>query len=261
MMEHAEDVAMQVMARTQELGGAVSGEHGIGITKISFLDPKQMENLREFKMRVDPRDLFNPGKLVTRNLPVRPFTFSFNRLIADIRESGLPDKECLIRLLSQVQTCTRCGKCKQVCPMVYPERSFQYNPRNKNIILGALTEAILLFAGHHGASFAGTARRTAPSRGALHGLRPLHLGVPGEDRIVGSGAELPGLREARGTGRASHQVAGAQRALFRSFGPRARLCQNGGPRSERDESVPVKKEEKTVERCVLFRQRARVSAW
>lgn len=142
MMEHAEDVAMQVMAKTQELDGAVSGEHGIGITKISFLDQKQMEELREFKMRVDPRDLLNPGKLVTRKLPVRPFTFSFNRLIADIRESGLPDKECLIHLLSQVQTCTRCGKCKQVCPMVYPERSFQYNPRNKNLILGALTEAI-----------------------------------------------------------------------------------------------------------------------
>jgi lysophospholipase L1-like esterase len=141
MIEHAEDVAMQVMAKTQELGGAVSGEHGIGITKITFLDQKQMEELREFKMRVDPRDLLNPGKLVTRKLPVRPFTFSFNRLIADIRESGLPDKECLIRLLEQVQVCTRCGKCKQVCPMVYPERSFQYNPRNKNMILGALISA------------------------------------------------------------------------------------------------------------------------
>ena len=142
MMEQAEDVAMQVMAKTQELDGAVSGEHGIGITKIAFLDQKQMEELREFKQRVDPRDLLNPGKLVTRKLPVRPFTFSFNRLIADIRESGLPDKECLIRLLEQVQICTRCGKCKQVCPMVYPERSFQYNPRNKNMILGALIEAI-----------------------------------------------------------------------------------------------------------------------
>ncbi|MBR3880116.1 MAG: FAD-binding oxidoreductase [Mailhella sp.] len=142
MMEQAEDVAMQVMAKSQELGGAVSGEHGIGITKIAFLDQKQMEALREFKQRVDPRDLLNPGKLVTRKLPVRPFTFSFNRLIADIRESGLQDKECLIRLLEQVQICTRCGKCKQVCPMVYPERSFQYNPRNKNMILGALIEAI-----------------------------------------------------------------------------------------------------------------------
>lgn len=142
MVEQAEEAAMHVMSRTQELGGVVSGEHGIGITKVAFLDSRQMEKLREFKQGVDPMDLLNPGKLVTRRLPVRPFTFSFNRLIADIRESGLPDKECLIRLLSNVQICTRCGKCKQVCPMVFPERSFQYNPRNKNMILGAIAEAI-----------------------------------------------------------------------------------------------------------------------
>jgi Fe-S oxidoreductase len=142
MMEAAEDTARQVMAKAQDLGGAVSGEHGIGITKIAFMDRNEMERLREFKMRVDPSDLFNPGKLVTPILPVRPFTFSFNRLIEDINQSGLPDKERLIRLLAQVQTCTRCGKCKIVCPMVYPEHSFQYNPRNKNMILGALTEAI-----------------------------------------------------------------------------------------------------------------------
>ncbi|MCQ2444152.1 MAG: FAD-binding oxidoreductase [Mailhella sp.] len=142
MMERAEDAAMQVMARTQDLGGVVSGEHGIGITKISFLDQRIVDRIREFKERVDPRDIFNPGKLVTKQLPVKPFTFSFNRLIQDISQSGLPDKEWFIRLLTMVQVCTRCGKCKHVCPMVYAERSFQYNPRNKNMILGALTEAI-----------------------------------------------------------------------------------------------------------------------
>ncbi|MGX8717974.1 MAG: FAD-binding and (Fe-S)-binding domain-containing protein [Desulfovibrio sp.] len=142
MMEEAEETARQVMAKTQEMGGAVSGEHGIGITKIAFMDSREMDRLREFKMRVDPSDIFNPGKLVTPILPVRPFTFSFNRLIDDINQSGLPDKERLTSLLAQVQTCTRCGKCKTVCPMVYPEHSFQYNPRNKNMILGALTEAI-----------------------------------------------------------------------------------------------------------------------
>ena len=142
MMEQAEEAAMQAMAMAQEMGGAVSGEHGIGITKISFLDKSKMDALREFKARVDPRDILNPGKLVQRQLPVRPFTFSFNRLIEDIRQSGLPDKERFIRLLSTVQTCTRCGKCKQVCPMVYPERSYQYHPRNKNMVLGAITEAI-----------------------------------------------------------------------------------------------------------------------
>ena len=142
MLEEAEEAAARVMAECQEMGGEVSGEHGIGITKISFFGPEKMEALRRFKERVDPRDVMNPAKLVQRELPVRPFTFSFNRLINDIRESGLPDKETLIGLLSAVQMCTRCGKCKLVCAMSYPERSMQYHPRNKNMVLGMLLEAV-----------------------------------------------------------------------------------------------------------------------
>lgn len=142
MMENAEEAVLRVMETAKEMGGAVSGEHGIGITKISFLEHEKIKALRSFKERVDPREILNPGKLVQRDLPVRPFTFSFNRLIEDIKQSGLDDKERFIELLSTVQACTRCGKCKQVCPMVYPERSYQYHPRNKNMILGAITEAI-----------------------------------------------------------------------------------------------------------------------
>lgn len=142
MLEIAEEAAMRVMAEAQEMGGAVSGEHGIGITKIAFLGKDKMDAIREFKMRVDPRDVFNPAKLTQRELPVRPFTFSFNRLIEDISQSGLPDKERLIHLLASVQMCTRCGKCKQVCPMMYPECSYHFHPRNKNMVLGAIIEAI-----------------------------------------------------------------------------------------------------------------------
>jgi len=142
MMEEAELVAKKVMTTAQEMGGEVSGEHGIGITKIAFLSKEKMDALREFKERVDPRDIMNPAKLVHRELPVKPFTFSFNRLINDIKESGLPDKDKLISLLSSIQACTRCGKCKHVCSMNYPERSMQYHPRNKNVILGMLLEAV-----------------------------------------------------------------------------------------------------------------------
>lgn len=142
MLEEAEEAAARVMAETQEMGGEVSGEHGIGITKIAFFSKEKMDALREFKERVDPRDVLNPAKLVYRELPVRPFTFSFNRLIGDIRESGLPGKEKLIELLTSVQACTRCGKCKLTCPMTYPERSMQYHPRNKNMVLGMLLEAV-----------------------------------------------------------------------------------------------------------------------
>ncbi len=142
MLEEAERVAARVMHTAQEMGGSVSGEHGIGITKIAFLSDNKIEALRDFKERVDPRDILNPAKLVQRELPVRPFTFSFNRLIHDISESGLPGKDQLIHLLGSVQNCTRCGKCKHVCPMTYPERSMQWHPRNKNMVLGMLLEAI-----------------------------------------------------------------------------------------------------------------------
>ena len=142
MLEEAEETAARIMAECQEMGGEVSGEHGIGITKIAFFGKDKMDALRAFKERVDPRDVMNPAKLVFRELPVRPFTFSFNRLIRDIRESGLPDKEKLISLLTSIQVCTRCGKCKQVCSMCYPERSMQYHPRNKNMVLGMLLEAV-----------------------------------------------------------------------------------------------------------------------
>lgn len=142
MLEEAEETASRIMARCQEMGGEVSGEHGIGITKIAFLGKEKMDALRNFKERVDPRDVMNPAKLVYRELPVKPFTFSFNRLIEDIRQSGLPDKDTLINLLTSIQICTRCGKCKHVCSMCFPERSMQFHPRNKNMVLGMLLEAV-----------------------------------------------------------------------------------------------------------------------
>lgn len=142
MVALAEEAAERVMNFAVELGGAVSGEHGIGITKIAFLPAEKLAAIRLFKERVDPRDVFNPAKLTRRTLPVRPFTFSFNRLIADVRQSALPDKNALIGILAGVQDCTRCGKCRLVCPMMCPEKSFHYAPRNKNMMLGALMESI-----------------------------------------------------------------------------------------------------------------------
>ena len=150
MLHNAETVAALVMGKSVELGGAVTGEHGIGITKIAFLPEEKLVAFREFKQLVDPRNIFNPAKLTQRELPVSPFTFSFNRLIQDIRGSGLPDKERLISLLINVQICTRCGKCKQHCPMHQPERSLVQHPRNKNLALGALIEAIYHSQVHHG---------------------------------------------------------------------------------------------------------------
>jgi len=142
MLSLAEGAVEKLFHKVLELKGQVSGEHGIGITKIGFLAEEKIVALRAYKKKVDPNNIFNPGKLTQRELVVVPYTFSFNRLIKDINKTALPGKESLINLLLNVQTCTRCGKCKQVCPMYLPQKGLLFHPRNKNITLGALVEAI-----------------------------------------------------------------------------------------------------------------------
>ena len=142
MLHLGEEAAEKVFTRVLELKGGVSGEHGIGITKIPFLQEEKIRALKGYKKKVDPNNIFNPGKLTQRDLVVVPYTFSFNRLIKDITKTALPGKEKLIDLLLNIQACTRCGKCKQVCPMYLPQKGLLFHPRNKNITLGALVEAI-----------------------------------------------------------------------------------------------------------------------
>jgi len=142
MLRQAEDAAAEVFKKVLELKGAVSGEHGIGITKIAYLSEEKIQALKAYKARIDPKNIINPGKLVQRSQPEPPYTFSFNRLIQDLRQSGLPERDRLIRLLTNIQSCSRCGKCKQVCPMYLPEKGLLFHPRNKNISLGSIIEAV-----------------------------------------------------------------------------------------------------------------------
>jgi glycolate oxidase len=56
-----------LMQATVELGGTLSGEHGIGVSKAQYLRLEQSEELialqRDIKRAFDPRDLLNPGKI------------------------------------------------------------------------------------------------------------------------------------------------------------------------------------------------------
>ena len=58
--------AKQVFAHTIELGGTLSGEHGIGLTKRDYVPMEQSARLvewqRKWKAMWDPKDLLNPGK-------------------------------------------------------------------------------------------------------------------------------------------------------------------------------------------------------
>ena len=52
------------MALARELGGVISGEHGIGITKLEFLTDDELAPFADYKRRVDPEGRFNRGKLL-----------------------------------------------------------------------------------------------------------------------------------------------------------------------------------------------------
>lgn len=142
MLRLAEDATQKIVIKVMKLAGTISGEHGIGITKIGFLPNEKIQTLRNYKSQVDPDNIFNPGKLTDLKSTYFSYTFSFNHLIQDIYKTSLPQKERLIALLKDIQICSRCGKCKQICPMYYPEQGFLHHPRNKIISLGALIEAL-----------------------------------------------------------------------------------------------------------------------
>ncbi|MDX6526944.1 MAG: glycolate oxidase [Gaiellales bacterium] len=64
----AADAAAELLCEIVALGGTISGEHGIGSLKRPYLDlqfaPPVLEAMRAVKQALDPKGLFNPGKVI-----------------------------------------------------------------------------------------------------------------------------------------------------------------------------------------------------
>ncbi len=140
MMERAARTADVVMAKAVDLGGVVSGEHGIGITKMKFMDPDLIDALNLYRQKIDPKGVMNPGKLVDPDIIDKVFTPSFNLLELEAR---ILQHNSLEKLASKISQCIRCGKCKADCCVFYPGSSLFFHPRNKNLAIGSLIEALL----------------------------------------------------------------------------------------------------------------------
>jgi len=63
-----EKARLELYATVKELGGTLSGEHGIGLKRKAylpqFLDATQLDLMRRVKAAFDPKGILNPGKLV-----------------------------------------------------------------------------------------------------------------------------------------------------------------------------------------------------
>lgn len=140
MIQTANDGVAYVMEVAKKLGGAISGEHGIGLTKISFVEPGQFDEFYKYLDEVDPHGRFNRGKLRPESNLDIAYTPSFNLLG---HESLILQKSEAKQIADEIKTCLRCGKCKPVCSTHVPNANLLYSPRNKVIATSLLLEAFL----------------------------------------------------------------------------------------------------------------------
>ncbi|MDH4463607.1 MAG: FAD-binding oxidoreductase, partial [Acidovorax sp.] len=163
MLQTAHEAVDRIMVLARSLDGVISGEHGIGITKLEFLTDEELRPFAEYKQKVDPEGRFNKGKLLrneelsgqsVKGLEAKKASNS-TVMHADLTNAytpsfGLMGHESLIMqqsdigaIADSVKDCLRCGKCKPVCATHVPRASLLYSPRNKILATSLLVEAFL----------------------------------------------------------------------------------------------------------------------
>ena len=140
MLRAAEKVVDRVMQLATSLDGVISGEHGIGITKLQYLPPAYLQAFARYKDKVDPQQLFNRHKLSARGGLQRAYTPSL-RLLQ--QEALILEASDLGALNDAIRHCLRCGKCKPECTTHIPRANLNYSPRNKILATSLLIEAFL----------------------------------------------------------------------------------------------------------------------
>ena len=173
MLQSAHAAVVRIMALARSLDGVISGEHGIGITKLEFLTDAELRPFADYKRRIDPEGRFNKGKLLRKEEhqtqagraqgafstpdgpdgapdPASNFGLHADLTNAYTPSFGLMGHESLIMqqsdigaIADSVKDCLRCGKCKPVCATHVPRANLLYSPRNKILATSLLVEAFL----------------------------------------------------------------------------------------------------------------------
>ncbi len=140
MLHEANVAVARIMKLAKALDGVISGEHGIGITKLDYLDAQDVTAFADYKRRVDPEGRFNKGKLLPGGNLDDAYTPSFNLLEL---ESLILEQSAIGEISDSIKDCLRCGKCKPVCSTHVPRANLLYSPRNKILATSLLIEAFL----------------------------------------------------------------------------------------------------------------------
>ncbi len=150
MLQTAHQAVARIMVLARSLDGVISGEHGIGITKLAFLTDEELQPFAQYKQRIDPEGRFNKGKLMRAPMGAQSLLIQADLTNAYTPSFGLMGHESLIMqqsdigaIADSVKDCLRCGKCKPVCATHVPRANLLYSPRNKILATSLLVEAFL----------------------------------------------------------------------------------------------------------------------
>ena len=140
MLTQANKVVDEIMGLVNKLGGVISGEHGIGLTKFDYLSDKYKKDFARYKQKIDPNGNFNRAKLLAGSNLDNAYTPSL-RLLE--KEAIILENSELGEINNMTKSCVRCGKCKPVCTTHVPEANLLYSPRDKIIGSNLIIEAFL----------------------------------------------------------------------------------------------------------------------
>ncbi len=141
MLQEANAAVARIMALARSLGGVISGEHGIGITKLEYLTAGRARAVRRAtRRRSTPRAASTRASCWPARTSPRAYTPSFS-LIG--HESLILEASEIGAVADSIKDCLRCGKCKPVCATHVPRANLLYSPRNKILAASLLIEAFL----------------------------------------------------------------------------------------------------------------------
>ena len=119
-------VANEVSALVRQFQGSLAAEHGLGMARTEFLEeqigPELVGVMREIKRTFDPKNVFNPGKIIgdgrygiERNLRFtsgREMPLPFSPVLAFAPRDG--------SFLANLEQCNGCGGCRKDLPTMCP---------------------------------------------------------------------------------------------------------------------------------------------
>ena len=152
MLQTAHEAVVRIMTLARSLDGVISGEHGIGITKLEFVtdepssprSPTTSEAGRSRKAASTRASCCAMRALRRRRLLKADLTNAYTPSFGLMgHESLIMQRSDIGEIANSIKDCLRCGKCKPVCATHVPRANLLYSPRNKILATSLLVEAFL----------------------------------------------------------------------------------------------------------------------